>query len=258
MKTHEQYRVDALNRSKNFLDSNVDAVVGLAHSAGMKQLDESLVALAAFSNQQASVNRFIKGRAQRERALTADLVDQHMRPIATFARARLRGVPDFAALVKHARKVSGAAIVREARGMATAAAPHVAALVAGGFPADAVTQLGAAADALEAALTDRANAKVGRVTATRGIAEEIKDGREALAMLHAVVSRQLTSNPTLLAGWNSARRVTSKPGVARGGSVSTPVTQVTPVVQVAPATHVSTVAPVASDAQVALPVSAAV
>ena len=41
-------------------------------------------------------------------------------------------------------------------------------------------------------------------------------------MLHAVVSRQLASNPTLLAGWNGARRVTSKPGVARGGIVSTP------------------------------------
>ena len=47
-------------------------------------------------------------------------------------------------------------------------------------------------------------------------------------MLHAVVSRQLASNPTLLAGWNGARRVTSKPGVARGGIVSTPAASIAP------------------------------
>ena len=257
MRTHQQYRVDALNRSKNFLDSNVGAVAGLADSAGMKQLDASLVAIAAFSNQQASVNRFMNGRAARERALTTNLVDQHMRPITTFARARLRGVPDFAALVKHTKKVTGAGIVREARGMATAAAPHIAALIAGGFPADAVTQLSAAADALEQALTDRASAKVGRVTATKGIAEEIKDGREAVAMLHAVVSRQLANNPTLLAGWNSARRVTSKPGVARGGSVTTPATHVAPVAPVTPVTASHITAPVTPVAPVALPVAAA-
>ena len=229
MKANQQYRIDALHRSKNFLDSNVGTVVGLADSEGMKQLDASLVALAAFANQQASARRFITGRTSRERALTVNLVEQHMRPIAIFARARLRSVPDVAALVKHARIITGAAIVREARSMATAAAPHVATLVAGGFPADTVTQLGAAADALETALTDRANAKVGRVSATKGIAEEIKDGREAVAMLHAVVSRQLVSNPTLLAGWNNARRVITKPGFARG----TPITPVAPPVAAA-------------------------
>lgn len=228
MKKNQEYRSDALNRTRDFIGVNADVVGALADSEGMKQLDGSIVALAGFSNQQAAADRFIAGRVSRERALTADLIEQHMRPIATFARARLRGVPDFAALVKRAPKGAGAAIVREARGMATAAAPHVPVLVAGGFPADVLTQLGAAADALEAALVDRANAKVGRITATKGIAERLQAGREAVAMLHAVVSRQLASNPTLLAGWNGARRVTSKPGVARGGIVSTSAASIAP------------------------------
>ena len=228
MKRREQYRVDALNRSKDFIGTNADAVGAVAESATMKQLDRSLVAIAGFSNDQNAAGRFIAGRASRERALTTVLVEQHMNPITTFARARLRGAPDFAALITRPRKLNGAALVREARGMATAAAPHVNALVAGGFPADTLTQLGAAADALEAALVDRANAKVGRISATKGIAEQLQVGREAVAMLHAVVSRQLVSNPTLLAGWNGARRVTSKPGVARGGIVSTPAASIAP------------------------------
>lgn len=245
MKTHQQYRIDALHRSKDFLDSNVAAVTGLADSEGKKQLDASITALAGFTNQQEWANRYMAGRKGRERALAVDLVEKHMRPLATFARARLRSVPDVAALAKRSMKGTGAAIVREARGMATAAAPHVATLVAGGFPADVITQLGAAADALEAALADRANAKVERITSTRGIAEELKAGREAVAMLHAVVGRQLASNPTLLAGWNGARRVTSKPGTARGASVSTPATHVAAIAPAAPAAPVAPVAPVA-------------
>ena len=228
MKKNQEYRSAALNRSRDFIGVNAEVVGALADSEGMKQLDGSIVALAGFSNQQAAADRFIAGRVSRERALTADLVEQHMRPIATFARARLRGVPDLAALVKRAPKGAGAAIVREARGMVTAAAPHVALLVAGGFPADVLTQLGAAADALEVALVDRANAKVGRMTATKGIAEQLQAGQEAVAMLHAIVSRQLASNPTLLAGWNGARRVTSKPGVARGGIVATSAPSIAP------------------------------
>ena len=74
----------------------------LADSVGMKHLDGSIVALAGLSNQQAAANLFIAGRVSLERALTADLIEQYMRPIATFARARLRRVPAFAALVKRA------------------------------------------------------------------------------------------------------------------------------------------------------------
>ena len=90
MKKDQEYRADALNRTRDFIGVHADAVAGLADSEGMKQLDGSIVGLAGFSNQQAAADRFIAGRVSRERALTADLIEQHMRPIATFARARDR------------------------------------------------------------------------------------------------------------------------------------------------------------------------
>jgi hypothetical protein len=66
-----------------------------------------------------------------------------------------------------------------------------------------------------AALVDRANTKVSRVGATKGIEQEIQPGGEAVTMLHAVISRQFAGDPTFLAAWNAARRVTGKPDVVR-------------------------------------------
>jgi hypothetical protein len=68
-----------------------------------------------------------------------------------------------------------------------------------GFPADTGAQLGAAASALEGVITERANAKVRRVGSTKGIHEELLKGREAVAMLNAVVSRQFVGDKTFLA-----------------------------------------------------------
>jgi hypothetical protein len=56
---------------------------------------------------------------------------------------------------------------------------------------------------------------VSRVGATKGIEQEIQSGREAVTMLHAVISKQFVGDPTFLAAWNAARRVTGKPGSVR-------------------------------------------
>ena len=49
--------------------------------------------------------------------------------------------------------------------------------------------------------TEHHSAKVSRVLATKGIHEELVMGREATAMINAVVSKLLVGNNTLLAGW---------------------------------------------------------
>ena len=84
-----------------------------------------------------------------------------------------------------------------------------------GFPTDTLAQFGASADALNATLTDRAATKGGRVGATRGIQAQLLSGREAVTMLHAVISQQFRNDPTFLAAWNFARRVNMKSGAVR-------------------------------------------
>src|SRR5213079_1570473 len=103
--------------------------------------------------------------------LANELQSTHMVPIAQFARAKLKGVPDFAALAKSGFGLRLTALIRAARAMATAAAPQAGAFVSAGFPADTISELGSTAQALEETMTAWANSSVRRVTATKGIDE---------------------------------------------------------------------------------------
>lgn len=215
MKQHQQRELDSLRRVQDFLSSNADALHPLADTEGSKQLDSAVARLAALGNDQGSADLHMAGQISREKSLVTDLKTRHIQPIATFARARLRGVPDFATLTRSLAGLNSRALVRAARAMATAAAPHADALTRGGFPADTIAQLASAADAVQNALVERANTKVGRVGATRGIEEQLRSGREAVAMLHAVIGKQFGGDPTFLAAWRAARRVVAKPGAVR-------------------------------------------
>jgi hypothetical protein len=235
MNQQQQRKLDSLRRVQDFLDANADAVGALKDSEGRKQLDDAVNTLEAHSGDQAATDLAMAGQINRQRSLQTELRASHMQPIATFARAKLRGVPDFAALVKSGLDLQPKQLVRAARAMATAAAPQQDVLTRAGFPGDTVAQLGAAASALENALTERANAKVRRVGSTKGIREELLKGREAVAMLNAVVSKQFVGNETFLAAWRAAHRVTAKSGVARV-SVAAPAAPTPPAPSVAAST----------------------
>jgi hypothetical protein len=59
------------------------------------------------------------------------------------------------------------------------------------------------------------------VRATRDIREHVLRGRQAIAMLHAVVSNQLGDDATFMTGWNAARRVGRKIGGVHGPRTTT-------------------------------------
>jgi hypothetical protein len=219
---------------RDFLDAHAEQVGPLRDSEGRRQLDDALTRLADFGNDQGTADLEMAGQKSRAHAMVVDLRTRHMQPIATFARARLKGVPDFAALTKSVARLQPKPLVRAAQAMATAAAPHVDALVRGGFPADTIAQLSTAADAVTSALVDRANTRVRRVGSTRGIESQLAHGREAVAMLHAVISKQFGADHTFLAAWHAARRVAGKAGVPRGAG-SAPALPLTPALPVTPA-----------------------
>jgi hypothetical protein len=228
MRQQQQSQLDSFRRVQSFLDLHADTVGSLKDSAARAQLDGAVAQLTAHGNDQSTSDLVMKGQVNREKSLVTDLKTQHMQPIATFARAKLRGVPDFAAFTKPLSRLRGTALVRAARAMATAAAPYSTTLTTGGFPADTIAQLTAAADVLDGAITDRANTKVGRVGATKGISQQVLLGREAISMLNAVIGRQFASDKTFLAGWRAAHRVVAKPGaVAGSGAVAGPATVAT-------------------------------
>ena len=230
MKQQQQRRFDSLLRVQEFLDTNAGAVGATATSAGRKELDAAIAALTDCTNVQASTDLRLTGKVNNERALETSVRNEHMKPVATFARARLRGSPEIATLIRPLQNLHGARLVRAARAMATAAASYSDAFTAAGVPADTVEQLASAADVLQAAVTDRANAKVNRIRATKAIEEQLRAGGEAVRILHAIVSKQFASDPTFLAGWDAARRVTRKPGAVRDSGA---VASITPIASAA-------------------------
>jgi hypothetical protein len=215
MRQDQQRQLDALRRVQAFLDMNAGEVGALNSAEGRELLDDAISRIDTLGNEQAVANLEMRGQLNREKALAWALRMSHMRPITTFARARLRDVPDYAALIRSDRLLRPNQLVHAARALAAAAAPHADALTRAGFPADTVAQLAAAAEAVNDALEERANTKVGRVGATKGIEESLRQGREAAAILHAVISKQFAENTTFLVGWHAARRVMAKTSVTR-------------------------------------------
>ena len=226
MKQEQQRKLDSLLRVQDYLNVHA-AELGSAVSAGVKQqLDDAIAQIDAFDNTQGSAGLEMEGLISRRRALATALRQQHMVPIAAFARARLQGVPDFAALTSSGLNLRPSRLVAAARAMATAATPHLDALVSNGFPPDTITQLVAAADAVSSAMAERASTHVRRVASTKGIEEQVRRGREAVSVLKAVVGKQAAGDLVMLAGWRVAHRVTAKSGTTRTTAVApaTPAT----------------------------------
>ena len=230
-----QSAVESFERVQIFLDGHADIVGTLKDSEARKQLDDAVAQLTAQALNQGTANLLIAGQMSRRRQLVTELRAKHMYPIAKFARARLRGVPDFTALAQSGHNLEGNTLVRAARAMATAALPQLDKLTQARFPADVITQLGSAADAVSAAITERATTLVQRVGSTAGIRQQVARGKEAVGMLDPVVSRMIAANAELVAAWRSARRITAKPGGT--GSAVAPATGST----VAPGSQASVV-----------------
>ena len=241
MNKKQQYQTNAFTRVQQFFGIRAASVGALAESEGKKQLDTAQTEIGALGVAQEAAVRAMAGSQATKQSLNKELRVQHMKPIAAFARTRLRGAPGYAAL-STAKFMAGESLVRAARAMATAAVPYNDVLVQNGFPADTLATLGSTADALEASIVSGSNAKATRAGSTARIGQQIALGREAVAMLNAVIIKQFAGDPGVLADWKLAKTVTKKPGTVRVSAVPS-VSTAAP----APApTAVATSTPVAS------------
>jgi len=219
----QQLAVDSLVRVQAFRDTHASVLGPLKDTDAGKQLDAAIDAANTQALTQRGAERTLDAKATSVEQLVQSLKVDHMTPFAKFARANLRGAPDFSALTKVSHNLRGRALVRDARSMATAAASSADTLTKAQFPADAVQQLSATADALEGALVARDAARSARVVATAGVRDQLAKGREAVAMLDPIVTKKLVGQKDLLAGWRSAKRMTLAPG---SGAAAAPVVPV--------------------------------
>lgn len=199
-----------LVRAQRFLDANAPALGTINASGARKELDEAVLDLTTHANVQDSAARKGLGETRQTRALRRTLY-RRMRQVARVAASKLQGVTEYAALQMPAANARIADVLARAGTMADAATVHASAFTDAGLPADFVTQLRAAASAIEATLGDRSESGTTRVTATQGTKSACRRGRHAIKVLDSLIRLHLADDDDLVSGWNSAKRFRAVP-----------------------------------------------
>jgi hypothetical protein len=200
--------LEALRGARTWLAENATLV---ARSPGLDRKVDELSAIidriaAAMGEQEllriAGLDRTI-AISQLKRALRR----YHMKPIVDVARAVATALQGLAADVRlPSRKATAEVLIGSAGAMAQALKPVNEVFVTAGMPPDFVEQLEAAAGDLARAVNERGMARSDRVGATAAIAALIRDGVRTLAVIDAVLTRELRNGPEA-AAWASAKRI---------------------------------------------------
>jgi hypothetical protein len=203
-------QVQSLRRAKAFLDDHPDVAGALNTTNAKRQLDDAVARLGTTAVEQDTRSRQVRGETGRRKQLERDLRVLHMSPIAEFARAKLKGSPNFAALTPAALRLYGERLANTALAMADAAEPYAAQFTEAQFPTDFLAQLRTSAQAVLASIDAKAKQKGQRVGATQEIDRAIKQGRAGVFTLNPVIRRALKKESALFAEWRSASRVEKK------------------------------------------------
>jgi len=208
-----QYVVQSFRRVQAFLDDNVALLGAINTTEARRALDDAVTRLDGHRLTRDAARIQMVGETNRQRQLEAELREKHMRPIATFAKAKLRGVPNFKAMTT-VRQLAGQRLVAAAQAMAHAVAPFAKKFAAADFPVAFVEELSVAAEAVKASIETRSRTHVVRVGSGMAFDKELERGRDAVGALSGAVLKKLAGNSQLLTEWHIAKRVVLKPGVA--------------------------------------------
>lgn len=198
---------ESCHRVQGFLDGNADAVPSVNDSDTRRQLDTAVGELEAAATAQDTAKRELRGEVNLGLQLETRLERKYLSPLATFARASLKGVPDFAALTPATASLTGARLVVAARGLADAAENYSAKLAQAKFPKSFLDELRAAADAVEASIGRRREKRALRISATKRTEKADGDCRLALRTLDSLVRHHILGNEVLERGWRTAKRL---------------------------------------------------
>jgi hypothetical protein len=206
MRKNQSRKSDSLTRARNFIAEHDEQLGVLSGTPAVQELHAAVTSIAQDVAVQAATPLLSRANVEQRKQLEVQIRKEYMAPMASFARAKLRGAPDFAALTRNGGKLRGRPLAVAARAMVTAATPVAGEMVEAKFPATFLSDLTAAADRLDALLADADRSKTDGVAATKGITAALKSGRQALATLDPIVKHLLGTSTTADA-WRHAKRV---------------------------------------------------
>ena len=190
---------------------------------------QEVTALAAQQDQQGKASLAATAEARR---LRSELLAEHMRPIASIARA---AIPDVVKMTVELRapsaQIDAEALFASAEAMATAGEKYAATLILRGLPQDFAAQLRSVAEAYKQEIDLRGKARGSSTGATTGIHAEFGIGRKAVSSISVIVTKVFRQQPAVLAEWEQIKRVTIKgvkavaPSAPATGAAATPAAQ---------------------------------
>src|SRR3954452_13505500 len=113
MKAQQIRKFDMLRRAQQFLDVFATELTLVNATAARKELDQLVHDMGVSESTQAISTLNAKSQTATLAVLRRDLVNTHMRPVATIAAAHLRDVPGFKALELPRVKVKVAVLVQD-------------------------------------------------------------------------------------------------------------------------------------------------
>jgi len=207
MKKQQIRKFDMLRRVQQFLDEFAVKLFAVNAAAARKELDTLVEEMRLNETAQATSTLNAKSQTAAQVVLRRDLVNHHMRPVATIAAAHLRDVPGFKALQLPKDGVKVAVLVQDATAMAEAARAYQQVFVVNGRPENFADALLAAAAAVRVSIDARAKYIASKAGARDGLKVTASRAHVVLRLLDAQVKSALVDDPKTLAAWKSAKRI---------------------------------------------------
>lgn len=206
----------ALRSIGDFLDQHPE-FASLKDSQARQNIDAARVQLETLGATQADSTTNGKVETVSQRNARLALRKYHMEGIAHAAKQTLANSPDLTQLTMPKGKVTAEQLLAAADGMSKSAKAHEQDLIAGGLPADFVAQLDAAIAALRDAMNAKKTQNVAKTGATAALKVAETQARTAIKVMNTIVLRMIPANNAgLKAAWNAAKKIATKPGLARG------------------------------------------
>lgn len=222
MQTKQGNMLQSLRNVEVFLDQNATQLAGVVESDVRQRLTDAITSLQAHVSAQSEGSLGSRGATQKHRSLRRALVRDHMIPIARIAAADLPDTPELRPLRMPDAGVSVQRLAAAAYGMAETAQKYADVFTRATLPADFAKQLTAAADAMISSIGDRTRNRLVHRGATAGLKNSLAAARKIVGVLDALVRVRLQDQPSLIAAWESAKRVTQLPSRAAAQVTPTP------------------------------------
>ena len=236
MRSRDTRAFQALRRVDDWTDAH-PTLVPVEVQPQIANLKSVTAAVAAASAAQDEGRRKESAASVSVRGIREEIRQHHLIPLAKVARQVLTETPELAAALHvPMAKASNEALITASQAMAAIGGENEQLFVQHGLATTFVADLQQQAAALKQAIDSRGQIHSSIVGATQGLKVQLAAGRKTVHLLDVTVSRVLRKDPSELASWKNAKRVTLKGVLPKAGAVTpagSPGT--TPVIPIAPA-----------------------